>query len=134
MVLSQNADQELTGDVARLADRLVAAIEAGDTAAVRECYAPGARIWHNFDQAEQDVDGNVRTLQWMVGRLSDRRYEVVRRVALPDGYLQEHVLRGTTSSGANLEMPACLIVTVDDGRISVLREYLDTAQAAVLTV
>jgi ketosteroid isomerase-like protein len=29
-------------------------------------------------------------------------------------------------------MPACLVVTVDDGRISVLREYLDTAQAAVL--
>jgi ketosteroid isomerase-like protein len=133
VVTTDDAERELTGHIAELADRLIAAIEAGDTDAVRACYAPGARIWHNFDQAEQDVDANVRTLQWMVGRLSDRRYEIVRRVALPDGYLQEHVLRGTTRSGATLEMPACLVVTVEGGRIAVLREYLDTAQAAVLT-
>ena len=42
------------------------------------------------------------------------------------------VLSGTTTSGAGLQMPACLVVTVSEGKIIELREYLDTAQAAVL--
>jgi uncharacterized protein len=64
--------------------------------------------------------------------LPERRYDIVRRERLSDGFLQQHVLRGTTRSGATLEMPACLVVRVEQGRITRLDEYLDVAQAAVL--
>jgi len=119
-------------DTLELADRLVAAIEAGDIDSLRRIYAPTAEIWHNFDQLTQTVDENLATLQWLVERLPERRYDVVRRERLPDGFVQQHVLVGTTRSGGRLEMPACLIVRVAEGCITRLDEYLDPAQAAVL--
>jgi ketosteroid isomerase-like protein len=122
-------------DLLAVADRLFAAIEAGDVDAVRDCYTDDVTIWHNFDQRDQSGPDNLATLAWMVGRLNDRRYEIVRRELLGDGgsLLQQHVLHGTVAAtGARLVMPAAMIITGRDGRISRLEEYLDTAQAAVL--
>ena len=119
-------------DPMELADSLVAAIEAGDTDALRQIYAPIAGIWHNFDQVTQTVDENLATLGWLIERLPERRYDIVRRERLADGFLQQHVLVGTTRRGDRLELPACLVVRVEAGRITRLEEYLDPAQAAVL--
>ncbi len=116
-------------------DRLFAAIEAGDVEGVRACYTDDVAVWHNFDQQSQTASENLTTLTWMVGRLGERRYEIVRRELLGDGrsVLQQHVLHGTvTATGARLQMPAAMIITGRDGRICRLEEYLDTAQAAVL--
>ena len=44
-----------------VADRLLAAIGAGDADAVRSIYAPDAALWHNFDQRDQTVDENLAT-------------------------------------------------------------------------
>jgi ketosteroid isomerase-like protein len=115
-----------------LADRLFAAIEAGDVPAVRACYAPDARIWHNFDGREQTVEENLATLAWMCGRLSARRYEVTRREVLGDGLLQLHVLRGTARSGEPFSLACAMVLTMAAGRVTRIDEYLDTAQAAAL--
>ncbi|KAB7742343.1 DUF4440 domain-containing protein [Parvibaculum sedimenti] len=116
-----------------LAERFVAAIEAGDIETLKSaCYAPDAVIWHNFDQVNQTVDQNLKVLGWMARVLPQRRYDILRRVVIPGGYLQQHVLRGKRPSGEDFAMPACLIVMVKDGRITRLEEYLDPAQAAVL--
>jgi ketosteroid isomerase-like protein len=78
------------------------------------------------------VEENLRTMAWMTGRLYDRTYEVVRREVLPDGFLQQHVLRGLTRTGEPFAMPACMVVRCVDGRVARLEEYLDPAQAAPL--
>lgn len=114
-----------------LADRFIAAITSGDVDTLRSLYAPGALIWHNGPGpgggAEQDVDGNLRTLRWLSRNLCDFRYEEIRRDPLPDGYIQRHVLRGHLAGGTPIEMAACLFVTVDrDGRIARIEEYADT--------
>jgi len=119
-------------DVLALADRFVSAVESGDIAAVQAIYAPEARIWHNFDRVEQTVEQNLRVLGWLARTLPHRRYRVIRREALRDGFFQQHVLEATLPDGTAWSMPACLVVTVKDGRISRLDEYLDSAQAAVL--
>ena len=116
-----------------LAARFSGAIERGDLEAVRAIYAPDAVIWHNFDRAEQSVSENLKTLAWLTRVLSDRHYEIQRREALPDGYLQQHELQGRLPSGKKFSMPACLIVQVRDGRIQRLDEYLDLAQAAIMS-
>jgi ketosteroid isomerase-like protein len=118
--------------VLALAERFVSAIEAGDIEAVRGCYAPDAAIWHNFDNVDQGVEDNLKVLGWMSGVLKERRYDILRRVEIPGGYLQQHVLRGKLRSGADFSMPACLVVQVKDGRIARLEEYLDVGQAAAL--
>jgi uncharacterized protein len=95
-------------------------------------YAPHARIWHNFDGKEQTVDENLKVLAWLGRNLTNRRYRILRRVAIPGGFLQQHVLEGETAGGP-FAMPACIVVLVDDGRITRLEEYLDSAHANRLT-
>ena len=121
-------------DMNMLADRIMRAIEQNDTATIAACYAPDARIWHNFDDAEQSVDENLRTLGWVDKRLKNRRYEIVSRHAFDGGYAQQHVLHGKLNNGEAFAMPACLIVTVRDGRIVRLAEYLDSAHVKPLQI
>jgi len=115
-----------------VADRLFAAIQAGDVDGVRAVYHPDIEVWHNFDKLNQTADENLRVLAWMVRKMKDRRYEDVRRYETPDGFAQQHVLRGIAPNGEALDMPAAVFCTVKDGRITRLEEYLDPSQAAAL--
>lgn len=117
--------------IADVADAFFAAIENADIDALRRLYDDDARIWHNFDQIEQTVEQNMAVLAYIVRTLADRRYEEVRRVVLDDGFVQQHVLRGTTPRGP-LEMPAMMRVWVADGKVTRIDEYLDPAPAAIL--
>ena len=117
-----------------VADRLFKAIERGDVAAIREIYAPGAKIWHNNDGATQTVEQNLAVLGWVVGNISEIAYTEIRRQATPTGFVQQHVMRGRVkSSGKDLRLPACIICEVEHGKITRLDEYLDSAHTAVLT-
>lgn len=114
-----------------LADRLLVAITSADLTSMREIYAPDAALWHNFDQRDQTVDENLQSLADLHRRLADIRYVEIRRFLAPDGFVQQHVLTGTTKAGP-LRMPAMIRFWVADGRITRLEEYLDTAQAMVM--
>ena len=115
-----------------IAERLFAAVAAGDVAAVRALYAPEARIWHNVDNVAQTAEENLVVLQWVASHIRGLRYEEVRRQATADGFVQQHVLRGTVGDGVPVEIPACLVATIRDGRITRLDEYLDSKQTKVL--
>lgn len=121
----------MTSDHAALADRFFAAIERGDLAEVEACYHPDARIWHNFDRAEQSVAENLVVLRGVCTVVTDRRYDVVRRIVTEGGFVQQHVLRGT-APGGELALEAMMYVQIDSGRIRRLEEYLDTGQLGVL--
>lgn len=115
-----------------LADRFMRAVENGDAEAIAACYAPDARIWHNNDGKEQGPAENLRVLRWVEERLKNRKYEITGRKAFPGGYVQQHVLHGTLRDGTPFRMPACLVVTVEGGRIARLEEYLDSAHVQPL--
>ena len=119
-------------DILALADRFVAAIEKRDVDTVRACYAPDARIWHNNDGKVQSVDDNIKGVHWIHKVLSGVQYDVKRRLAIPGGFLQEHVLRGTLPGGEAFAMPACVVCTVEGGVITALDEYLDSAHTRPL--
>ena len=123
----------MADDALTLADALFSAIEAGDVDRIRQIYAPGIAVWHNFDGKEQTLDENLATLGWVTKNVEKLRYEDVRRQPTPTGFVQQHVLRGTAPNGAELEVPACLVVTCEGGHITRIDEYLDTAQVAALT-
>jgi ketosteroid isomerase-like protein len=125
------ADMTTDGTL-EVAERLFAAIVAGDIDALRNIYAPDAVIWHNSDGVEQSVDDNLRVLRWVVTHIANLRYEDVRRHVTPAGFVQQHVLRGTAPNGQPFNIPACLVCTVKDGRITRLEEYLDSAHITPL--
>jgi len=114
-------------EILDFAERFLSAIEAGDVPAMRACYAPGAKIWHNTDDIEQTLDDNVKVLNWFIRTLPDRHYRVIRREALHDGFLQQHVLEATLPDGQKWKMAACVVVKMENGLITRLDEYLDSA-------
>jgi len=114
-----------------LADRFFAAAAAHDLDAVRALYADDARIWHNWDDHEQDVDANLATLGSLPQRYDRFDYDAVRTVALPDGFVRQHdivVARGDRSA----RVPAILRGYVADGRITRIEEYFDLGQLAAV--
>jgi ketosteroid isomerase-like protein len=111
-----------------LADRLTRAYEQNDTDAIVACSAPDARIWHNIDGVEQTVEEQLGATRWLNDQFKNLRYEIVSRHSFDSGYVQEYVVHGTlTDGGETFRMPLCMSVTVRDGRIARLDEYLDSA-------
>lgn len=51
--------------------------------------------------------------------------------AFEGGAVQQHVLRGTrVSTGEEVALHACVVIAVEDGKITRLDEYFDSAEAA----
>jgi ketosteroid isomerase-like protein len=119
-------------DTLSLARRFIEAVEAGDVPTARSCLADDALIWHNFDEVEQTVDQNMALLEWMMGRCTERRYELTRLEEIEGGYLQQHVLRLVSRSGEKITLHACVVVRVANGRIQRIEEYLDPAPTTKL--
>jgi ketosteroid isomerase-like protein len=115
-----------------IAERLFTAITAGDIDAVRRLYGPGCVVWHNNDGVEQAAEENLRVLEWVVRNVRDLRYDEVRRQGTPTGFVQQHVVRGTGPRGREIAIAACMVGRVENGRITRLDEYLDSAQVAPL--
>jgi ketosteroid isomerase-like protein len=115
-----------------LAERLFKAIEAGDIDAVRAIYAPGVEIWHNTDGMTQSAADNLRTLTWITENLKGVTYTQIRRSATDDGFVQQHVLVATNRAGQRVEVPACIVTTIVDGKVTRLDEYLDSASVGAI--
>ncbi|MEU7003691.1 nuclear transport factor 2 family protein [Nonomuraea sp. NPDC046570] len=116
----------------QIIDRFFAAIEAGSIGTVREIYAPDAVIWHNDDLIEQGVEDNIKILAALHRAVSGLRYEIVRRAALPDGVLQQHVLHCRLPDGRDYALYCAMYLRVQDGHITRIDEYLDSAQRVAL--
>jgi ketosteroid isomerase-like protein len=119
-------------EILDLAARFFDAVQTGDIEAARAIYADDAVIWHNDDQREQPAAENLQVLAWMARNIPDREYTEVRRDVVAGGFVQQHVLRGTTKWGASFEMPAMVRVWCEDGRITRLDEYYDSAHTSAL--
>ena len=119
-------------DYLDFAARYMGAIQSGDTDVVRACYAPDAKLWHNTDGIEQTVEENMKLLGWMIRDIPVRNYRIVRREALADGFVQQHVLEATLPGGEPWTMDACAVVRIKDGVIVRLDEYIDSAQFKAL--
>lgn len=114
-----------------LLDRIIAAAEAGDASDLANIYAPDAVIWHNHDLRDTTVAQNGRLLEGMAKWVTDRTYDERRISAFEGGAVQQHVLRGTrVSTGEKIALHACVVITVVDGLITRLDEYIDSAEAA----
>jgi hypothetical protein len=119
--------------IEQLAARRHTAMHDLDEAALREIYSPELVVWHNFDQVEQPLQDSLKMMHWFRKRVPDVRYDDLRRHIIPGGFVEQYVVRGTTPEGSTLEMPACIVGTVVDDRITRLEEYLDPSHAAALS-
>jgi len=119
-------------DNAEIAKQLFAALAGQDEAAVRRLCAPDMRVRQN--------NGRPMSLETLlrfnsaVGRVvKDFRYEDAMRSATGTGFVEEHAVRGTLPDGKALDLAVCVVADVKDGRVTNVREYLDSAAAAGLS-
>lgn len=121
----------MNNDAVELATRFFDAVCAGDLTTLRNIYAADAVVWHNTDQTEKTAEASLGTIQWLVGNIRDFRYENVRIMPTPAGFVRLHVCRGThLSTGKPLCVPVACIGEVKDGRLVRFEEYFDSVQGA----
>ncbi len=114
-----------------LAETLFAAFTRGDEPAVRRLCSENLQAIQNFAQP-MSLDSLIK-FSLAVNRLvKDFRYEDAIRTETSSGFVEEHRVCGTLPDGGELNLSACVVAEVKQGRIVVLREYLDGAAAVGL--
>ena len=111
-------------ELSNIADRLFQAFVDHDADALRDLCAPEARFWSSA-RGESDLEQLIGGLASMQAMIGNHRYDEVRRLVAPDGFVEQHRVRSTMPDGSDLDLEACVIVRVDeDDRIVRLDEYI----------
>jgi ketosteroid isomerase-like protein len=114
-------------EVIEVADKLFAAIEAGDAAAVEGLYADDVAVWHSVTGRTLDKDRSLAILRWIMAPGVTRAYEIEERLVDGARLAQRHILRVTVGEHPTLELPVAIFVTARDGKITAIDEYVDQA-------
>lgn len=117
----------MTNNDGAVIDRMLAALSSGDLSMAADCFTPDARIWHSFDRIVHDLDGIMAEWEALVANFPERNFVDVRRQPTPEGFVQQHLMTGTTASGARRAWPVCIVLRMENGRIARLDEYIDRA-------
>jgi len=117
-------------DIAALAKRFFDGLEQGNIKILREVYAPHVKIWHNTDGLEQTLEDNEATLTGFIERIPKRQYANRRVHTFPGGFVQQHTLKGTRKDGKEVALDAVIICKVENGQVTRLDEYFDSAAVA----
>lgn len=111
-----------------IAEALFAAFASGDADAARALCAPDMQATQNHGPA-MNVDALLQFSQAVLGVVGNFRYENAVRTTTDSGFVEEHSVRGSLPDGSQLDLAACVVADVHDGRITSLREYLDGSRA-----
>ncbi len=113
-----------------LALKMMRAAEAGDLELVRTCYTDDATLWLNVTGKTLSIDEHIEIIRAMRGRVSNLRYLDIRVTPFVGGFVQQHRVLGDLPDGGTLDIDACFVVKVRDGKIAHRDEYLDSAAQA----
>ena len=114
-------------DMDALASRLVEAIERKDIEALKQIYAPDVEYWVNVTDQSQGLEAILELTQLFNQKIKDLHHEIESRDFFPGGLVQRSRIKGELASGEALAVPLCLVIYVEDGRITRLYEYINAA-------
>lgn len=114
-----------------IARSLFNAFESGDMDAVRSLCSADFKAKQNLN-TEFDLDTLIHFSQAVSSVVSNFRYEDIQCSGTEEGFVEEHIVCGEFSDGTPLALAACVVATVQDGKVTHLREYVDTAAASGL--
>jgi ketosteroid isomerase-like protein len=117
---------------ADLPSAFVAALADPDPSALRALLAPTARFWVNIGELELSTDQRLALLERERSHLRALEFEDVRTRAVSSGFVVQATTVMTTTDAAELRVPVCLVATTDDGVITAVDEYADSAAVAHL--
>lgn len=116
-----------------MADRLFAAIEAGDADTVAALWDDDVAVWKSAEPEDQVKARALRVIFWFMGTTTQRRYEILDRQYFDGGFVQQHILHASARHGGSISMRVCIVIKVGpNGLISRVDEYFDPAAIAPL--
>lgn len=114
-----------------IAKALFEALAGQDDERVRNLCAPNLRARQN-NGAPMNLE-TLLTFNKAVHRVvKDFCYAEAVRSATTAGFVEEHAVRGALPGGQSLDLAVCVVANVRDGKVTEIREYLDTGAAANL--
>ncbi len=120
-----------------VADRLFAAIENSDVAAVDRLWSNDIAVWRVGARRDNDKARAMRVIDWFISATTERHYEILDRRLFDDGsvagFVQQHILHATGHAGQSISMRVCIVIRVGtNGLIDRIDEYFDPAEIAPL--
>lgn len=116
----------------QIAEALFDALARRDDQAVRSLCSPDLRVRQNMGRA-MDLE-TLLAFNRAVGRVvKGFRYTDAVRSATASGFVEEHNVRCTLPDGSALDLPVCVVASVEGGQVTDVREYFDSAAAAGLS-
>jgi ketosteroid isomerase-like protein len=116
-----------------VADRLFAAIENSDVAAVDRLWSNEIAVWRVGARRDNDKSRAMRVIDWFVTATTERHYEILDRRLFDGGFVQQHILHATGHAGQLISMRVCIVIRVGtNGLIDRIDEYFDPADIAPL--
>lgn len=113
-------------DVAATVDKFFTALAAGDQSTCEALFTDDAVVWHNIDQVEQPKSDALAALSGLAHLQA--HFEIVGRDFADNTCVQRHVVRMSLPNGDVAAIPAIQRISVVDGRIRRIDEYMDSAQ------
>ena len=115
----------------KLAEELFRAFAAGDDETVRHLCTPDLQAIQNGG-APMNLSTLLMFSAAVRSVVKDFRYENPIRSETATGFVEEHDVCGILPDGTELRFTACVVATVNEGKITQLREYFDSAAVASL--
>lgn len=105
------------------------AMSRRDLETISELYADDIIIWHNTTNDTQDKNENLNLLSRIFDVVSEIGYHDIICQPTPEGFVQHHVVKARFHEGDPVgECFACLMMTVRDGKIIQINEWIDGSQ------
>ena len=123
-----------------VAERLLAAIEKSDVAAVDRLWSNDIAVWRVGARRDNDKARAMRVIDWFITATTQRHYEILDRQLFGcgssgsvSGFVQQHILHATGHAGQSISMRVCIVIRVGtNGLIDRIDEYFDPAEIAPL--
>jgi ketosteroid isomerase-like protein len=124
-----------------VADRLFAAIEKTDKAAVEQLWSDDIAVWRTGARRDpfrsDDKARALRVIDWFITATTERHYEILDRQLFDNGtvsgFVQQHILHATGHAGQSISMRVCIVIRVGpNGLVDRIDEYFDPAEIAPL--
>jgi ketosteroid isomerase-like protein len=119
-------------EILALARTAIEAGQASDYETLRSLYAPDAKLWANTSQEWKTLDQHFGTAGSQRSTLQNIRYAEPRISIFEDGYVQQFRFQATTPDGGQVDIAACQVVRIRDGKIVQREEYMDSAPLKAL--
>jgi ketosteroid isomerase-like protein len=125
-------DDTDAASILSVGNRLFETVEHGNLDELHDIFAPGAGVWHNTDNSITDIPTTIENLKKIRGSAAVFRYDDIRRLPTPEGFVQQHTLLIEMADGRVIRDICCCICRVKDGRITHMDAYHDSAATGAM--